>query len=261
MSTPDVLADLAAEGDALDALVAGLPGSGWATATPAAGWDVAHQMAHLAWTDHASLLAATDPAGWEALLETARADLAGFVDAAADEWSAAPSEELLARWRAGRTALAAALAQVPAGEKIAWFGPPMSATSMATARLMETFAHGRDVADALGVVPEPTDRLRHVCHLGVRTRGFAHVVHGLPVPEADVRVELTGPGGDTWTWGDPAAADRVTGPGEDFALLVTQRRHRDDTALHAEGAVAQGWLAIAQAFAGAPGPGRAPVGA
>lgn len=261
MSTPDVLADLAAEGDALDALVAGLPGSGWATATPAAGWDVAHQVAHLAWTDHASLLAATDPAGWEALLETARADLAGFVDAAADEWSAAPPEELLARWRAGRTALAAALAQVPAGEKIAWFGPPMSATSMATARLMETFAHGRDVADALGVVPEPTDRLRHVCHLGVRTRGFAHVVHGLPVPEADVRVELTGPGGDTWTWGDPAAADRVTGPGEDFALLVTQRRHRDDTALHAEGAVAQGWLAIAQAFAGAPGPGRAPVGA
>jgi uncharacterized protein (TIGR03084 family) len=261
VSTPDVLTDLAAEGEALDALVAPLSGAGWATATPAAGWDVAHQVAHLAWTDHASLLAATDPEGWEALLETARADLAGFVDAAADEWARTPPEELLARWRTGRAALATALAAVPAGRKIDWFGPPMSATSMATARLMETFAHGRDVADALGVTPEPTDRLRHVCHLGVRTRGFAHVVHGLDVPTTDVRVELTGPGGDTWTWGDPDAADRVTGPAEDFALLVTQRRHRDDTALVAEGAGAQQWLSIAQAFAGAPGPGRDPVGA
>ena len=50
---------------------------------------------------------------------------------------------------------------------------------MATARLMETFAHGRDVADALGAhARAATARLRHVCHLGVRTRGFAYLING-----------------------------------------------------------------------------------
>ncbi|GAB2927424.1 TIGR03084 family metal-binding protein [Rhodococcus aerolatus] len=259
MSPADaVLADLRAEGDALDALVAPLDAAGWATPTPAAGWDVAHQVAHLAWTDEASRHAVDGGAGWQALLARAAEDPAGFVDAAADEGAHRPPEELLDGWRDGRRALAAALAAVPDGTRIAWFGPPMSAASMATARLMETWAHGRDVADALGVAVPVTDRVRHVCHLGVRTRGFAHVVHGLDVPEGDVRVELTGPSGDTWTWGAADAADRVTGPAEDFALLVTQRRHRDDLALTATGAGAQRWLGIAQAFAGAPGPGREP---
>ena len=54
-----------------------------------------------------------------------------------------------------------------------WFGPPMSPTSMATARLMETWAHGLDVHEALGVTPEPTNRIRHIAHLAVRTRDFA----------------------------------------------------------------------------------------
>lgn len=259
MSAADaVLADLAAEGEALDALVAPLDDAAWATATPAAGWDVAHQVAHLAWTDDASLRAVEGGDGWAALLARAAQDPAGFVDAGAAEGAAVPPAALLARWRQSRAALARALAAVPEGTRIAWFGPPMSAASMATARLMETWAHGRDVADALGVTPPPTDRVRHVCHLGVRTRGFAHALHGLDAPTADVRVELTGPGGATWTWGDPDAADRVTGPAEDFALLVTQRRHRDDLALRATGSGAQQWLAIAQAFAGAPGPGRDP---
>ncbi len=127
---------------------------------------------------------------------------------------------------------------------------------MATARLMETWAHGQDVADALGTVREPSARLRHVAHLGVRTLGFAFTVHGLPAPQAPVRVELTAPDGGLWTWGPEGAADRVAGPALDFCLLVTQRRHRDDLALTAVGEVATAWLPIAQAFAGPPGKGR-----
>ncbi|SDF93425.1 TIGR03084 family metal-binding protein [Klenkia brasiliensis] len=241
-----LLADLAAEGEALDAVVAGLDDAGWATPTPAAGWTVAHQVAHLAWTDEASLVAATDP-------DPVLPDLS--VDAAAADGAAVSPAELLARWRTSRTALAQALAAVPAGAKLPWYGPPMGAASMATARLMETWAHGVDVRDALDLPVPATDRLRPVAHLGVVTRGFAFGQHGLPAPAEDVRVELTAPSGEVWAWGDPAAADRVTGPALDFCLRVTQRRPRSALALTATGPVADRWLDVAQAFAGRPGAG------
>ncbi len=133
----------------------------------------------------------------------------------------------------------------------------MSAASSLTARIMETWAHTQDIADALGVTREPTGRLRHVAHIGVGARAFSYAVHGKTPPEAPVRVELTGPDGRLWTWGPQDAADRVTGPALDFCLLVTQRRHRDDLALTIEGPAAAEWMAIAQAFAGAAGTGRA----
>jgi uncharacterized protein (TIGR03084 family) len=129
----------------------------------------------------------------------------------------------------------------------------MSAASLATARLMETWAHGEDVAAALGATREPTDRLRHVAYLGVRTRQFAFLSRGLSAPDSEVRVELTAPGGALWTFGPDDAPERVTGPALDFCHLVTRRRHRDDLALVAEGPGADRWLDLAQAFAGPPG--------
>jgi uncharacterized protein (TIGR03084 family) len=72
-------------------------------------------------------------------------------------------------------------------------------------------------------------------------------------------VELTPPDGTgLWTYGPEDAAQRITGPALDFCLLVTQRAHRDDVAVRAEGADAERWLTLAQAFAGPAGPGRAP---
>jgi uncharacterized protein (TIGR03084 family) len=251
-----VLADLAAEGDALDALVADLDEAGWASPTPAAGWTIAHQIAHLAWTDEAAALAATDAAAFQTEVEKAIANIDTFVDDAAAERAKASDAELLSGWRDGRVALHAALRAVSDGVKVPWFGPPMSATSMATARLMETWAHGQDVADALGVAREVTNRIRHVAHLGARTRDFAYLTHGRPAPSGEFRIELTAPDGELWSWGPEEAAERVTGPALDFCLLVTQRRHRADLALVAVGAEATEWLDIAQAFAGPPGPGR-----
>ncbi|MET8085255.1 TIGR03084 family metal-binding protein [Micromonospora sp. NPDC005237] len=253
----DLLADLADESADLDALVAPLPAADWARPTPAAGWSIGHQIAHLAWTDHVALLAATDTEAFYATV-TGAPDVTRLVDAGADGFLA-PPVDLLARWRAGRAALADALAAVPAGEKLPWYGTRMSATSMATARMMETWAHGEDVADALSVVRPDSDRLRHVAHLGVRTLGHGFAAHGRPAPAAPVRVELVGPGGDMWTWGPADAADRLSGPARDFCLLVTQRRHRADLALVATGPIADEWLDVAQAFAGPPGAGRAPA--
>ena len=167
---------------------------------------------------------------------------------------------MLDRWRTGRSRLASALRDYPDGQKMPWYGPPMSATSMATARFMETWAHSLDVYAALGVEPEVSDRVKHVAHLGVRTRRFAFAVRGETAPDEEPRVALTAPSGDVWTWGPEDAAESVTGPAYDFCLLVTQRVHRADTALVATGPGADRWLDIAQCFAGPTGEGRSARG-
>lgn len=251
-----LVADLSAESAALDAVVAPLAGPDWATATPAPGWTVAHQIGHLLWTDEMALTSLTDEERFREIVATA--DPATFVDRAADELAALPPADLLDRWRTGRAALHAALREVPEGRKLLWFGPPMSAASMATARLMETWAHGLDVADALGAGIAPSARLKSIAHLGVRTRDFAYAVHGLTAPAEPFRVELAAPDGTTWAWGPEDAAQRVRGSAFDFCALVTQRRARADLDVTAEGSDAEQWLGIAQAFAGPPGAGRDP---
>jgi uncharacterized protein (TIGR03084 family) len=251
-----IVADLRAESDELDALVAPLPAQRWADPTPAPGWTIAHQIGHLLWTDRVALIAVTDEAQFAHEMQAATADVAGFVDKGAAELAALAPADLLADWRATRGRLHEALLTVPAGRKLPWYGPPMSAPSMATARLMETWAHGLDVADALGVRRPATERLRSVAHLGVRTRDYAFVVNNLTPPAEPFLVELRGPGGDTWTWGPADAAQRVTGSAEDFCFLVTQRRPLGTLDVTANGPDAQRWLEIAQAFAGPPGRGR-----
>ena len=252
-----VLDDLRDESAELDGLVGELSAERWAVDTPAAGWTIAHQIAHLAWTDQAALLAVTDADAFAAHAAVALKSPETFVDDGAREGAAVPPGELLASWRDGREALQRALRAAPAGARFPWYGPPMSAASVATARIMETWAHGQDVADTLGVRRTPTDRLRHVARIGVRARNYAYAVRGLTPPAEEFRVELHAPGGDLWTYGPEDAAQRVTGPALDFCLLATRRVHRDDVAVRAEGPDAEHWLTIAQAFAGPPGEGRA----
>ncbi len=254
----EVLADLTAEGDQLEERVSALPEASWRLPTPAVGWDVAHQVAHLAWTDEIAVDAATDEHAWDDTVTRALADPDGFVDVEAARGARASSADLLARWRTARLALVSTLREVPEGTRIPWFGPPMSATSMATARFMETWAHARDIAAALGVELPADDRVRHVVHLGVRTRGYAYQNRGLEAPAAELRVSLRLPGGELLDYGPDDAEQSVTGSAHDFALLVTQRLHREDADLVATGPDAEHWLGIAQAFAGPPGPGRAP---
>ena len=251
-----VLTDLEALGERLDRRVSALTEEEWHTPTPAPGWDVATQVAHLAWTDEAAYAAATDKDAWDGLVLAALEDPEGAVDTAALEGAKVAPEDLLVRWREARTRLAQALRDHPAGERMPWFGPPMSATSMATARFMETWAHALDVHDALGVEVDHGDEIRHVAHLGVRTRRFSYAARGLDAPGEEVRVELTAPSGDLWAWGPDDATQTVRGSARDFCLLVTQRVHRDDTDLVAVGREANEWLTIAQCFAGPPGEGR-----
>ncbi|MGY1615481.1 TIGR03084 family metal-binding protein [Geodermatophilus sp. SYSU D00691] len=248
-------ADLAAESAELYEVLSVLAEPDWARDTPAAGWTVRDQVTHLAFFDEAAVRAATEP---EAFAAEVAALAEQDPDRVAERYRGLSGAEAFAWLQQARRAYLDVFAALDGGTKLPWYGPPMSAASSVTARLMETWAHGQDVHDALGLVRRPTARLRHVAHLGVRTLGWSFAVRGLPAPGAPVRVELTGPDGEPWTWGPDDAADRVTGPAEDFCLLVVQRRHRGQTALVAEGPVADRWLDVAQAFAGPPGPGRAP---
>ena len=252
-----MVADLRAESDDLDRLVADLAPDRWATDTPAPGWTIAHQIAHLLWTDRVALTAVTDEPGFTEILGRAAENPTGFVDAGAEELAALAPAQLLADWRTTRTALHDQLLTVAEGRKLPWFGPPMSAASMATARLMETWAHGLDIADALGVTRAPTARLRSIAHIGVRTRDFAYSVNGLAPPTEPFHVKLAAPDGSEWTWGPEDAAQQVSGSAEHFCMLVTQRRARADLDVAAVGPDAERWLGVAQAFAGPPGLGRA----
>jgi uncharacterized protein (TIGR03084 family) len=246
-----LLDDVVAESADLTGMLAAAPADVWSAATPAEGWTVGDQIGHLWFFDREAHRALADPDGFVAGLDDIATDPEGYL-ARQLVAGRALGDRRLEAFGTERWGLVEALRAVDPSTRVPWYGPPMSPASFATARLMETWAHGQDIADALGVRRTPTDRLRHVCHLGVHTRGFSYLIRGEMPPEAAVAVVLDAPSGGVWTWGDPAAEDRVEGPAEDYCLVVTQRRHLADVGLRVTGAAAAQWMARAQAFAGRP---------
>ena len=258
MTTPldELRADLAAEQAALDGTVADLAPAHWATPTPSEGWAVRDQIAHLAYFDEAAALAITDPEGFTREVAVALEDVRGYEARYLASGRALAPAGLLASWRQARRHLAEGAARLEPTSRVAWFGPPMSALSFLSARLMEAWLHGHDVTDALALARRDTDRVRHILVIGVRTRAFSYSLRGLTPPTAPVRVELVLPSGARWEDGAAGDGNRIEGPAVDFCRVVTHRRHVDDTRLALTGAGAREWMLIAQAFAGPPAPGR-----
>ncbi|TDD86502.1 TIGR03084 family protein [Actinomadura darangshiensis] len=253
-----VIADLDAESAQVDRMVAGLDGAGWARPTPAAGWTVADQVAHLAFIFRLAGTAASDAAAFQALTARAKDDFNGAVNAALREYPTGSPDKLLAVWERERADGIAALAAFPEDQTVPWLVNPLPPAILACAGIMEAFAHGQDIADALGIRPERTDRLLHLVGFAILTRDFGYQTRGLTPPAHEFRYEITAPSGARWTFGPADAPDRISGPAEDFCLLVTRRRHRADLAVTASGPEADRWLDIAQAYRGPAGPGRAP---
>ena len=251
-----LLDDLQAEHDDLVVAMAGISEADWDAPTPAPGWSTRDQISHLAFFDGVTVTALTDPDAFGVLREEIMRDLTGYVESVGAQNKARTGAEMLDWFATERAALVKALRDVDPSTKVPWFGPSMSAASKATARLMETWAHGQDIVDGLGLDRPVSDRIEHVCHIGVRAFPNSYRANGLAVPDVPVRVELDGPSGQQWTWGDTDARNSVRGPAVDFCLVVTQRRHPADTTLDIDGPVATEWMAIAQAFAGPPGVGR-----
>jgi uncharacterized protein (TIGR03084 family) len=253
-----LLTDLTAEHEELCAVLEGIADSDWCRSTPAEGWTVVDQVTHLAHFDGITRMCIEEPEKF-VVLRDGLPDLQEYVDAIGDEHRDRPRPELLAWWRTEHRGLVAAARAADPALRVPWFGPSMSLASKLTARIMETWAHGQDVVDALGVLRPSTPRLQHVARIGVLTFPNSFRTRGLDVPAADVHVSLDPPdGGPAWVWGDPGATDRIQGSALDFCLVVTQRRHVADTDLSVVGPVATEWMSLAQAFAGPSGPGRRP---
>jgi enediyne biosynthesis protein E11 len=254
----DVFEDLTAESEEIDRMVAGLAEGDWDTPTPAPDWTIAHQVAHLAFVFSLAGTAASDPETFKSLAAQAGKDFNGAVNAALSLYLPSQPEVLLSRWQSERTAAIKALAAVPAGEIVPWLVRPLPPTILACAGLMEAFAHGQDIADALQIRREPSERLRHIVGFATLTWDFGYQARGLTPPDTQFRFEITAPSGEPWTFGPADAAQRISGPALDFCLLVTRRRHRADLAVTATGVDADRWLDIAQAYRGPAGPGREP---
>jgi uncharacterized protein (TIGR03084 family) len=251
-----VVADLRAETTAIVSVLKDLRPSNWDASTPADGWTIRDQVTHLAFFDDATLLALEEPAAFELQREELLAFGDGFPDEVADRYRDLPAETCLDWFVRSRDRLLAGYLGTDPSHRIPWYGPDMGLASSATGRLMETWAHGQDIVDTVGLVGPATNRLRSIADLGVRTLGFSFRLNGRIPPAVPVRVELNGPDNDRWAWGPDDAADRVTGGALDFCLAVTQRRHLSDTNLTVVGPVAAEWMSFAQAYAGGVGPGR-----
>lgn len=278
----ELLADLDAEYVETHNLVEGLAADDprWDRPTPAAGWAVRDQISHLAFFDDAGRRAVEEPAGFAREAESAMAQAGDPMEPHLTRGRSMRGDQLLAWWDEAHAGMTRALSGADASLRLPWYGPPMGVLSFVSARLMETWAHGQDVADALDVEHRATDRLRHVAHLGVRARPFSYAVRGREVPPGRIDVTLAGPTGVSWDWqvgealagragsddgvaeGEPQSArspSSVRGAALDFCLVVTQRRNVADTSLVIEGEDAIDWMSVAQAFAGPPGPGRPPL--
>jgi len=250
MSMAEMISDLQSEQDSLDEVVALLSDDAWLVETPSPGWNVADQISHLQFFDERAALALSDPSSFV----VDRQDLMARAphDASIDFGRARAPHELLSVWRESRRLLVAAAAQVDPTVRVPWYGPSMSVRSFLTARLMECWAHGEDVGVALQHLRVPTHRLRHVAHIGVGARAFSLAINALPEDVSPIRVDLLGPQGEQWCWGDEQSKNRVQGEALDFCLVVTQRRSLQDSQLQILGESAETWMAVAQAFAGAP---------
>ena len=258
MSMGPICDDLLAETADLTRVLARLSDGDWRMATPAEGWSIRDTIAHLAFFDGTATLAATDA---DAFAVSTRAifDRPDPMAAATETAGARNGAAMLAWFDGERSSMVEVFRTLDPKTRVPWYGPAMAATSFATARLMETWAHGQDVFDALGVTRPASDRLRHVAHIGVRARPFSYATNKKAMPAGDVRVELECPsGGEPWVWNDEEHEHVVSGSALDFCLVVTQRRHIADTDLAVRGARAEDWIPIAQAFAGGPGGGRRP---
>jgi uncharacterized protein (TIGR03084 family) len=256
----DISRDLLAEYRDLAALCETLTPEQWLQASAFYGWSAWDEIAHLCYFDETGLQSATDSQGFArdaALLNECMARGDPISAVARAKYGALAGPALLAAWRGMHERLVEALAALEPKARLPWYGPPMSARSFATARLMETWAHGQDIWDVVRRRRPTTPRLKHIAHLGATTFKWTFVNRGLAVPRVAPFIELTAPGGETWCWNQVSAEHFVRGSAEDFCLLVTQRRHLDDTGLRCSEGTVREWLLIAQCFAGPPADGPA----
>jgi uncharacterized protein (TIGR03084 family) len=247
--------DLLAEADELHDFLTTLKEEDWSRPTAFQHWTPWDVVAHLHFYDCVSLVSLE---GRDAFAERrdalVKAMMEGISNAELGRGAfgeLAPTD-LLEHWIRTCHAMSEQLGASDPKRRLPWFGPDMGVRMFTTARLMETWAHGQEVYDLMGATRRPSDRLRHIATIGVKTFGWTFVNRGLEVPGPPPYVRLTAPSGGIWEWHERSEVERIRGDALDFCHVVTQGRNVADTNLDVVGDVATRWMSIAQCFAGGP---------
>lgn len=247
--------DFRQECDALAQILEDLPHETFDRETQFKGWSINDVIGHLHMFNVASRLTLESGDAFSAFYAPVAA-LVGqgksMLEAQYVWLDGLSGRALFLAWQAECMTTADLYADADPKTRVRWAGPDMSARSSITARQMETWAHGQEVFDCLGLVRTDTDRIKNIAHLGVSTFGWTFINRGETVPEPAPYVRLTAPSGATWEWNTPQDDNQVCGNAVEFCQVVTQTRNIADTELQSSGDVATRWMALAQCFAGAP---------
>ena len=252
--------DFLGESHALYTLVENLSERELAQATAFKDWTFNDVIGHLHMWNQAADLSLMDSQAFIDWFEGIQKHVSGgSLRRAEREWLKGLSgQNLLTAWRDGYQEMADHFSKADPSARVKWAGPDMSVRSSVTARLMETWAHGQEIYDALGVVRRNADRIRNIVILGINTYGWTFRVRGERVPEPMPTLVLEAPSGEVWRFGDSDAGTSdqqggtITGLAEEFCQVVTQVRNIADTDLQVTGENASNWMAKAQCFAGPP---------
>jgi len=243
------------ESEALYALIKDLDDEALTMETAFKGWTINDVIGHLHMWNHLADLSLEGEGKFAELFS-------GFVEHMAAggsfnsfelDWrEGLNGRALVAEWRDYFRAMAKRFGAADPKARVEWAGPSMSVRSSITARLMETWAHGQEVYDLLGLRRENQDHIQNIVILGLNTFGFCFQNRKMDVPEPRPFLKLTAPSGAEWTFGERSEAEVIEGLAEEFCQVVTQTRNIADTDLAVTGKTAAAWMEIAQCFAGAP---------
>ena len=241
----DILTDLVAEDDRLEEILTGLDEKSWLSPSLAAGWTVADVVLHLAQTDESVVTSAGGP-GDGTTWRSGPGTVDELMELMVREERAAPAE-VFARWKAARRAAVAALRTADPNRKMQWAAAPLKPATLATTRLAEHWGHALDIVVPLAIDFPDTDRLRHIAWLGHSTLPYAFALIGRePAP---VYCELTGPSGDTWSFGPPDADSRIVGMAGEFCRVGAKRLAPADSRLVATGPDGDAALSVLRNYA------------
>jgi uncharacterized protein (TIGR03084 family) len=242
----EVFDDLEAEDDQLEAVLAALGDDEWAASSGAPGWKVVDVVVHLAQTDEA-VVQTTAGGSLSRLWGQGRP---GSLDAAMEQAvRAEPAPAALAfdRWRRARRAALMALRRADPNQPVGWVARPLKPRVLATTRLAEHWTHGLDITGPLRISFPDSERLRHVAWLAHRSLPYAWSLAGAQA--RDVFCELSGPSGETWTYGPPDAASAISGPAGEFCRVAAQRLSPEATQLTVRGPYGRQALGVLRTYA------------
>ncbi len=241
-----------AESRALHGCVVSVPAARFSEPTQFKGWGIHDVLQHLHFWNRMAYLQLEDEAELVRLLKSMAASGTSMRAFESAQLAGLEDRALIDAWERQFEATADRFAAADPKARLKWAGPDMGARSSITARLMETWAHGQEVYDHLGLVRNNEDRIGNIVTLGVNTFAWTYATRRQTPPGEMPYLVLTAPSEAVWTYGAPSEAERIEGLAEDFCQVVTQVRNVADTGLKVTGPVAADWMSKAQCFAGPP---------